>query len=118
MFSVVIYITPKPAPRIRLSRKGGKYYESWYNDYKNQIAAEVDKYVLGNLFTQNLKLNLHFYKNRPATAHDYGDVDNLAKGIMDALIGHLYKDDSQVKELYVDKNTDDVDRVVIECTII
>lgn len=118
MFSVVIHITPRPAPRIRISRRGGRYYEDWYNAYKNQIAAEVDKYVLGNLFNEKLALELIFYKNRPLTADDYGDCDNLAKGVMDALTGHLYKDDLQVKELYVSKNTDEEERIVINCVAI
>lgn len=118
MFSVIINITPRPAPRIRFSRKGGRYYEDWYLAYKNQIAAKVDKYVLGNLFNEELKLELIFYKNRPTTADDYGDCDNLAKGVMDALTGHLYQDDLQVKELFVDKNTDTVERIVIKCSAI
>lgn len=115
MFSTVINITPKPAPRMRLNRKGGRYYENWYTAYKSQIAAEVNKYVLGNLFVGKLRLELFFYKNRHTTAHDYGDCDNLSKGVMDALNGVLFKDDSQVKELYVDKNTDTDERIVIKC---
>lgn len=118
MFSCVVEITPKPAPRIRMNRKGGRYYEDWYNLYKAEIAAQVNKYVLGAIFTENLKLDLIFYKNRPTTAHDYGDCDNLAKGVMDALNRVLFKDDSQVKELYISKNTDTHERIIIKCSTI
>lgn len=118
MFSCVVDITPRPAPRIRFNKKGGRYYETWYNEYRNEIKSQVNKYVLGNLFKGYLKIDLLFYKNRPVTADDYGDCDNLAKGVLDALNGILYEDDSQVKILYVDKNTADENKIVICCSTI
>lgn len=42
------------------------------------------------------------------------DADNLAKGIMDALTGIFYKDDSQIVNLIVSKNYGVEDHVRIE----
>ncbi len=41
------------------------------------------------------------------------DLDNLAKGILDALNQTVYKDDSQIVELNVKKQYGDTDHVLI-----
>ena len=103
MFSFVVPIRPLPAPRPRISRHGGVYNETWYIAYKNQIADVANRYTLGHIIEENIKMELNFYKNRPVNAQIFGDADNLAKAVMDALNGKVYKDDSQIVSLTVNK---------------
>lgn len=60
------------------------------------------------LLNYPLKVEIKIFRNfkRP-TARRYGDIDNLAKGILDALNGILWQDDSQIVSLKVDKYVTD-----------
>lgn len=48
-----------------------------------------------------------FDKKTGVISKRYGDIDNLAKGILDALTGILWKDDSQIVKLHVGKRLSD-----------
>lgn len=49
-----------------------------------------------------LKMTIEVGRNRKI-GQRYGDVDNIAKGIMDALTGIMYKNDAQIIDLHVVK---------------
>ena len=53
-----------------------------------------------------LVCKLKFFRTRPVTAPNYGDIDNLAKAVLDALSGLLYSDDRQIVSLTAEKFTD------------
>lgn len=68
------------------------------------------------LYTGELKVELHIYRQaskfkKGVTSKRYGDIDNLVKGIFDALTGVLWQDDKQISSLLVTKNLADTPRV-------
>jgi len=82
--------------RPKFNKSGVAYNPSNYTNWKLFVAQDVYK-SLGHrplLFPkhQPLQLVIHAYTGR-------GDADNLAGGLMDALIGVVYHDDKQIKHL-------------------
>ncbi len=69
------------------------------------LLREVGQYALP--FTGAVKVDIKVYRQsskfNSAIVHQYGDVDNLAKGILDACNGVIWKDDSQIVDLHVTK---------------
>ena len=114
METMTIEIQPIPQPRPRFGRNGGVYESRRIKEYKDEISARAriimkDKLPLkGNIF-----LGIKLYSKYPPLAKRYGDVDNHAKAIMDALNGIVYEDDSQVVGLSVEKHFDTKQRVEI-----
>ena len=72
----------------------------------------------GKAIEKPLAVTLNFYKPRKPTAKNYGDVDNLAKGVLDACNGIIFADDSQIVELhgYKHKGAGKIEMEVMECT--
>ena len=64
------------------------------------------------ILTEPLEVVLKFYRKFSPTSRAYGDADNLAKAILDALNGLAYKDDSQIVRLTVEKYQDKVNQRV------
>ena len=55
-------------------------------------------------FTGKLEVRIFVFRNFPSpTNKRYGDIDNLAKGILDALNGVAWIDDSQIVDLTIRK---------------
>lgn len=69
------------------------------------LLREVGQYALP--FTGAIKVDIKVYRQsskfNSAIVHQYGDVDNLAKGILDACNGILWRDDSQIVDLHIVK---------------
>ncbi len=63
------------------------------------------------IYTGELKVEMHIYRKIKVTSARYGDIDNLVKGIFDALTGVVWKDDRQISRLLVTKNQGDTPRV-------
>ncbi len=121
--SVLLWIPgqPVPVPRIKVGRWGAYYsasYTDWLDGAKVKAKADYPQKPLTGPLTAELKFviarakshygtgrNAHVLK--PAMAEKYplpkGDVDNLAKGPLDALSGIVYEDDVQVLALLVKK---------------
>lgn len=53
-----------------------------------------------------VEVTLVFYRKFAPTSRSYGDFDNLAKAICDALNGIVYKDDSQIVRCKIEKRQD------------
>ena len=69
------------------------------------LLREVGQYALP--FTGAVKVDIKVYRQsskfNSAIVHQYGDVDNLAKGILDACTGILWIDDAQIVDLHIVK---------------
>lgn len=99
--------TPVPQSRPRFYN-GCVFEEPKMKRYKAEIKHLVFMQIptsrLDELpFTDNLSVKINIYKNRPTTSKQYGDIDNHAKAILDALNGFLWLDDSQITRLEIEK---------------
>ena len=69
------------------------------------------------LLTGELAVELHIYRNfKSVTSKRYGDIDNLAKSILDGLTGVLWQDDKQISKLLVSKNLADTPFITLDIT--
>ena len=80
--------------------------------FKKEFAQKVSMLRSSSaIYTGELSVELHIYRKMKVTSQRYGDVDNLAKGILDAMTGVLWQDDRQITKLLVTKNFADEPRV-------
>ncbi len=105
---MTIQIAPYPAPRPRVTRFG-TYNSPKYTEWKQTLASLVRKqYTTITLSPVELEIVFIFTKPKSwskkkaqsTRLHTIKpDIDNLAKAVMDALTGVIYKDDGQVCKL-------------------
>lgn len=110
---VFIPIVPKPTPRPRLSLKGSVYYADGYKEYLEELGylyLQAGGKYYGN---DRIKIRIEFCKNIAVKKRNYGDIDNLVKGVLDALSGVAYNDDCQVVSLVARKTESDLQGVYI-----
>ena len=110
-------LRPIPAPRPRVSRHG-TYNPAKYTNYKKLIQAKIRGFTyLGNV---PLKCTLVFVFKRAKSCKNNkysmpsGDIDNLQKGIFDAMEGILYKNDTQIVSVNAIKKYGDEDSVEVK----
>jgi len=73
--------------------------------FKKEFAELVKKQCDTGILTGAIRLKIDIYRDfKTATNQRYGDADNLAKGIMDALTGVLWQNDKQITDLHITKN--------------
>ena len=84
--------------------------------FKQELAMLVKSLRRGSaLLTGELAVELHIFRNfKSVTSKRYGDIDNLVKGIFDALTGVLWLDDKQISSLLVTKNLADTPYIVLD----
>jgi len=87
-----------PAPRPRLS-KHGAYLPAQYRKYRESLATELAKHIPSD--RRNYAIRITVYRDYDVCDKRYGDVDNLAKTIMDA----LPFDDARVVAISITKRT-------------
>ena len=91
------------------TRKGSALSEAG-RTYKALVALQCRAMNLAPIQTGTLGLHIAVY--RPAKR---GDIDNYLKGILDALKGYVFNDDSQVVKLIVERFDDKANpRVEVE----
>ena len=114
MIEIEIPYNPISAPRPRVAR-GRVYYDQRYDVWR-AIVSHFGKLAMRGKppLKGSLSVSLHFYKKITPTSKSFGDVDNLSKAVLDALNGICYEDDSQIVELYIEKNRADKPRCEIE----
>jgi Holliday junction resolvase RusA-like endonuclease len=90
---------------------------AWKRDIKAQLRREKNHKVREGA----LSVALEFYLSRPkslpksATRHiKRPDVDNLAKAVLDAMRGEVYRDDAQIEQLRVSKRYSESTGVTID----
>jgi len=107
MMELTFPVSPVAASRPRMSRYG-TYYAGAYKRFRNE-AADIIIDVLGANFKPlegKLNVDVECYCTRPKTTKlecPRGDIDNIAKAVLDSLNGKLWKDDSQIVRLHVTK---------------
>lgn len=109
----IINADPLPQPRPRFSR-GRVYQPADITRYKECIKQKAME--LANIpapLEGKLKCTLKFFRRFKNTSRRYGDLDNLAKGILDALNKIIYADDAQIVSLTAEKYQSDVPRIEI-----
>ena len=83
--------------------------------FKQNLAMLVKSFRRGSsLLEGELKVEIHIYRKFKVTSKRYGDIDNLTKGILDALTGVLWLDDKQISSLFVTKNLSDTPLIVLD----
>lgn len=114
-----VEIEPLPMSRPRFSRFGGVFYPKEIVAYKKKITAVAEQFMQTNNLepmTGELKATINLYRKYKTVSRRYGDCDNHAKAILDALNGVCYVDDCQIVSCTVNKFTDK-DRPRIEIDI-
>jgi Holliday junction resolvase RusA-like endonuclease len=101
---LVVPVSPIPAPRPRVSRKGWTYYPAKYKEWRETVGALLPPLLADAGITQPLEGPLwvitQFKVVRPKTTkltHPKGDIDNFEKAIFDQLThAGAWVDDSQI----------------------
>lgn len=115
---------PTPASRPRVSRRGHAFYSKSYKEWRTQAFEDIKDLLdtLPNIQTLDGPLAVMIRVAVPApkkTAREYprGDVDNFAKGPLDAItkapdyedgITKIWGDDDQVVMLFICKEYEEV----------
>lgn len=127
-------IPGKPEPQLRpravRTRKGVRMYDPKTTvNYKNYVAMIARRYAPKTPFEQALAMYLDIYRQIPKSTSKKRrrkknkrairpivrpDADNYSKAILDALNDIVYKDDSQVVDLYISKYYSDDPRVEVK----
>lgn len=87
--------------------------------FKTELAMLVKSLRRGSaLLDGAIKIELGIYRQaskfkKGVTSKKYGDIDNLAKAILDAFNGVIWQDDSQIVDLHITKNLADVPMIKI-----
>lgn len=105
-FVIAIDAIPQSRPRFF---RGRAYDMPQCKQFKQNFSAQIqEKIGESELLECELKVEVKIYRpkskfKKGVSSRRFGDVDNLAKGILDACNGVLWKDDSQIVELHIEK---------------
>lgn len=101
LIKIVAPLEPVPFPRPAQSGKR-RFNPKRYSDFKSALGFFAKAAMHGQApFTGAVKLTAEVYKKIIPTALKFGDWDNHAKAICDALNGICYHDDKQITEAHV-----------------
>lgn len=125
-----IIIEGKPEPQLRPRISGNRMYDpKKTSDYKKYVRLSARQQYKGEPLKKALTVEMDIYREIPKSTSNKRrlmknekairpivkpDVDNYTKGILDALNGIIYKDDSQVVDLTARKYYSDNPRVEVE----
>jgi len=124
MTRLFIPITPMAAPRPRVTRNG-TYNDPKYTNYKKAIALYCMKHF--GVSDKPIAMYVDFMFEQPKSWSkkkkeetlwhtSKPDIDNLQKGIKDALSGIAYVDDSQVSYVIAKKQYSHTVGIMLEIT--
>lgn len=132
MIEFIIPGDPIPQGRPRAARNGRKiimYDPKESREYKQYVSLIARQHAPKTLLEGPLSVRMKIYRQIPksTTKKDRAlifegkkrpitkpDTDNYTKSVLDALNGIIYKDDSQVTDLYASKYYSDDPRVEIK----
>ena len=94
---------PVPPLLNRLYRISGRrmFKDGRANDYKLECVLEGRKNNIKCIDDGNIELFIIWFRARKA-----GDIDGILKVVLDSLQGVVYKNDSQITRLVVEKHDD------------
>lgn len=88
--------------------KGHVYYQSADIAWRELIQWTCYEKMRGlEPLTCPLKVKVKFYRKYAPFTKNFGDVDNLLKGLFDGMNGIVFKDDSQIVKVFAEKLQDD-----------
>jgi len=102
---------PKPKQRPRMGKGGNVYTPKETRMYELKVGWYALKAMQGHLkLTGPVGVEVKLYvKDKRA-----GDIDNLAKAIMDGMLGVVYNDDRQVRVLRISRHQDKEERAEVK----
>ena len=98
---------PRPKQRPRKGKHGNMYTPRETQEYERKVAWYASKAMQGKVKITGpvgVAIRLYFKGKRVA------DIDNCAKAIMDGMVGVIYNDDRQVRELRISRHGDKEER--------
>lgn len=109
-------ITPVPLGRTHINTfNKGRFLNRQSQQFKRDLGFIASAVMQGRkLFAGALRAKIDLFKNVNPQSRKYGDADNHAKAILDALNGIIFEDDSQVVELQVVKHQSELQHLTIE----
>ena len=134
---IVIYGEPIPQGRPRFTKTGHAYDPDRSRNYKQLVRFWVTQHLKKiddwKPFENALCVDLTFYMGIPSswskkkriqaiqgqirpTSKRLGDLDNMVKGVTDAISGLVYVDDSQIVNLGISKYYSETPRCVFKVT--
>ena len=101
LIKIVAPLEPVPFPRPSSNGKR-RFNPKRYSEFKSALGFFAKQAMHGQApFTGAVKLTTEVYKKIIPTALKFGDWDNHAKAICDALNGICYHDDKQITEAHI-----------------
>ena len=105
-FSIDTKPIPQARPRVG---KFNTFEPERCTNYKNILSWSAKQAMRGNSpLTTPIKIDIKIFRNQTPTSKQYGDWDNHAKSVCDALNGIVYADDAQIVDgrvqMFKDKN--------------
>ena len=91
---------PRPKQSFRYSRRGGGYTPAIVKAWQNDVAWTAKQEMMDDdMLTGELSVSMTFM----LPDRRKRDLDNLSKGVLDAMNGVVFEDDRQVIELHLRK---------------
>ena len=90
-------------PRVNTTNRG-RYLPKHCQNYLDELRLLLRAAFPQQPFDAPLTVTLHFYRPRKTTAKNFGDIDNLAKAVLDAANGVIWTDDRLITELHCFKH--------------
>lgn len=91
-----------PVPFKRAAGFGRRFNPPQYSDFKNQLGLFARRAMDGREpLSGKIKLYAEIYRNIKPESLNFGDWDNHAKAISDALNGICYLDDRQIVDGHI-----------------
>lgn len=95
--SLAFTVPGRPVPAVRMTTKSMHVnkYAKRYLDYKQQVSWVARSHMQEKPTDKPVGVNIAFYLH----GGRIGDIDNLYKGVTDALNKIVYEDDRQIKRM-------------------
>ncbi len=96
---LTLSMIPPSVNAIWINKPSGRYKSSKGKEFEKLANLEIKSQYKGKVLKNKLKVSISLYFKDKRKR----DIDNYNKGILDAMTGIIYQDDSQIEELYVFK---------------
>jgi len=109
MFTLQIPVDPKPCPRPRFAVRGGHaraYHDKKYLTYRHELEEVLSERWTDDPIDYPIVVTIVCMVQRPKTTklpHPKPDVDNYAKGVLDAMNDVVIVDDWLVQRVECEK---------------